>query len=139
MTEYEKLFLDKINKLVVHFKGEAERHKRIYRWLWLVSAAISLMIAIISTLKISICQLNHNESAALLSIILPVVTGYLVLRTPEKLWILEVNTRNKLKDLATEYELKVERGATIDTEEYERRFIEIMTSANEKWVKLKDI
>ena len=55
-----------------------------------------------------------------LAIVLPFITGYVALRTPEKLWIYEVDIRNQLFDLAAEIELLIDRKVDFDREPYEK-------------------
>ena len=104
----------------------------------MLSAIISQAIAVVSTLKISISWLSSSDLAIFLSLVLPFFTGYILLRTPGKLWILEINIRNQLKDLETEIELKAKRGADINIDELENRFLSIMKKANEKRVEVKE-
>lgn len=62
----------------------------------------------------------------------------MVLRSPEKLWIHEINIRNQLRDLHTELELLSARNAQFEPAEFEQRYLAIMIAANKKWVEIKE-
>ncbi len=133
----QDLLLQKINKIFIQQKNQASIHKYMYRFLWAASALVSLLIAIFSVFDWSVEGVNSKDVATFLSLILPLITGYIVIRTPEKLWIYEVDMRNQLADLTTEIELQMDRDENFDREPYEKRFLAIMASANKKWLALK--
>ncbi len=129
---YEKV-IDSYDK----FKKEAKKHKRLNRMLWWAASAISVGVAITATLDIVFKGNNLQTYSAILALILPLVTGYVVMRTPEKLWILETSTRNCLKDLSDELEFEYTRNPEFDRKPFEKRYLEIMADASSKWVKTK--
>ncbi len=110
----EKLYKEITNRYK-WFKVQATKHKRLNRTLWLTSAIISVILAII----------------------LPLVTGYVMLRTPEKLWILETSYRNQLKNLSLQLEFQFERNPKFDRQDFEKKYFDLMTEANDKRVDIK--
>ncbi len=112
-------------------------HKFMHRFLWVASALVSLSIAMFSTFDWSICTIESKDIATFLALILPLITGYVVIRTPEKLWIFEVDMRNQLSDLETEIELLIDRKGEFDREPYEKKYLMIMDNANKRWLELK--
>ncbi len=134
----QDILLKKIKEMASSQKTEASRHKYIHRFSWAASALISISIAMFSTFDWSIYSIESRSIATFLALILPLVTSYVVLRTPQKLWVFEVNTRNQLYNLATEIEFLIDREAEYDREPYEKKYLKIMTDANIKWIELKE-
>ena len=128
----------KVCDSISFYKNEGRKHKRMNRSLWLTATVISVLVAITSAVDIPIGneKIIHSISAVL-AIILPAVTGYVVLRTPEKLWILETSIRNRLKDLSAEIEFQYEHDKNYDRKEFEKKYLSIMAESNKKWVDIK--
>lgn len=126
-----------ISDKVKAFGKEAKSHKRMSRALWITSAVISVLVAISSNMSFSVFGLTSAMISSVLSIILPVVTGYTVLRSPESLWLLEIDTRNRLQDLALRLELAAGKGHDFNREKIETEYFEVMKSANERWKEIK--
>ena len=133
----DKLY-QKVTKSSEWFEKEAKKHKRLNRQLWLASSIISILVAITTAIDFSLFNAIKSQLiATILAIILPVVTAYIVLRTPEKLWILETSIRNRLRSLGTELEFQIERDINYDRGEFEKEYIAIMNESSEKWVEIK--
>jgi len=137
MSSNEDLLLSKIMKAAKDQKKQAGRHKNLYRCLWLASALVSVSIAVFSTFDLCIYGIPPKNVSTFLSIILPFITGYVVLRSPDQLWVFEVSTRNQLNDLAAEMELLIDRKVDFDRAPYEKKYLSIMAKANKRWVMLK--
>ncbi|MCI5147441.1 MAG: hypothetical protein D3923_18400, partial [Candidatus Electrothrix sp. AR3] len=117
--------------------SQANRHRMMHRSLWILSSIISIAIAFLSSGEFSCLGISSISLSKYLAILLPVVTGYVVLRNPEKLWVAEINTRNKLADLSSEIELILDRGGDINREVFEKRYLDIMRESNERWVEIR--
>lgn len=133
------LLLAKILNAIQAHKAQANKHKRLHRALWFCSSAIALAIAFCSALPFEFAGIGSNKLAEILAILLPPVTGYMLLRSPEKLWLHEIATRNQLSDLATELELLLDRKIDFDRAPYEQRFLTIMSQASERWLAIKQV
>jgi hypothetical protein len=129
--------LNAVDQQVRSFKKEARKHKRLWRALWFGSSLISLLIAFLTNFSFDIPWVSSDDVAAGLAILLPVISGYIVLRSPEPLWIHEVVTRNKLADLETKIRLGIARQPDFDTSVFDQEFFEIMNEASERWAALK--
>lgn len=120
------------------FADEAKKHRRLYRILWLGASIISVLVAITAAFDFTIFNvIKSRQISAILALILPLVTGYVVLRTPETLWILETSIRNRLKDLSVELEFQFERDPKFDRQDFEKKYLAIMAESNDKWVEIK--
>ena len=121
------------------FKGEAKKHKRLSRSLWWISAIISLIIAVCNNFDFAILDeaIESKHISALLALILPMVTAYIVFRTPQKLWINEISTRNQLSNLIAKIELGYARNDDFDEKPLENEFIKILKKADKEWVNIK--
>lgn len=120
------------------FEKEAKKHKWLHRVLWLVASIISVLVAMTATFNFTISNvIKSQQISAILALILPLVTGYVVLRTPEKLWILETNIKNRLKDLSIELEFQFERDPKFNRQDFEKKYLAIMAESNDKWVEIK--
>jgi ABC-type spermidine/putrescine transport system permease subunit I len=118
--------------------AEASRHKLLHRSLWGASSIVSVLVAIATAFDFSLLNFPSKNIATLFAIILPMVTSYIVLRSPEKLWIHEINIRNQLLDLHTELNLLIKRNAEYDPAVFEKRYLAIMATANKKWIEIKE-
>ncbi len=134
----DNVLLSAINKAAKDHSQQAARHKYLHRSLWIVSSLMSVLIAITTAFDFSLLNIPSKSIATLLAIILPMVTSYMVLRSPEKLWIHEINTRNQLLDLHTELELLTARNAQFNPADFEQRYLAIMATANKKWIEIKE-
>lgn len=131
------------------FQDEAAKHRRLNRRLWWASALLSVAIAFtanfpfIVEIPLVVRSLSGFDSvssssiSAALALVLPMVTAYVLLRTPEKLWILETHARNRLRDLLVRMELAAERQDGFDRARFEKEYFEIMAQANERWAEAK--
>jgi len=128
----------KIEKQVKWFQNEASQHKELNRSLWLASALLSISVALCANFKFEICGITSLFLTALLSIILPVVTAYTVLRSPESLWVLETNMRNRLLDLQQKLILTAERNPDFNRVPFEEEYFDIMGEANKRWCAIKE-
>lgn len=117
---------------------QATHHKVLHRSLWAASSILSVLIAITTAFDFSLLSIPSKNIATLFAIILPMVTSYMVLRSPEKLWIHEINIRNQLFDLHTELNLLIKRNAEFDPADFEQRYLAIMAEANKKWIEIKE-
>lgn len=133
------LLLGKILSAIQAHQDQANKHKRLHRALWFCSSAIALAIAFCSALPFEFLGIGSNKLAEILAILLPPVTGYMLLRSPEKLWLHEVATRNQLSDLAAELELLLDRKIDFERAQYEQRFLTIMREASERWLAIKQV
>jgi hypothetical protein len=124
------------------FRDQAGKHRLQHRLLWKVSTGISIAIAIATTSEFSIPlligELTSQKLAGLLGILLPAITAYVVLRSPEQLWILETSIRNRLSNLKEKMRLAVLRGARDDGPEFEEEYFRIMKDASEGWQIIKN-
>lgn len=134
----DNLLLSAIKKAAKDHSQQATRHKVLHRSLWSASSIISVLIAITTAFDFSLLNIPSKNIATLFAIILPMVTSYMVLRSPEKLWIHEINIRNQLCDLHTELNLLIKRDAEFDPADFEKRYLAIMATANKKWIEIKE-
>jgi hypothetical protein len=120
------------------FKGESKKHKRLTRILWLASSITSLLIAFGTNFSFTVFDsISSHKISAGLALALPLLTAYVVLRTPEKLWILETSFRNRLGDLRTRIRFAAEKNTNFNRDAFEKEVFEILTEANQKWVDVK--
>ena len=119
------------------FEDEANKHKELHRFLWLGASIISVLVAMTSAFEFAIYVIKSHHISTFLALCLPLVTGYVVLRNPEKLWVLETAIRNRLKDLSIELEFQFERDPKFDREELEKKYLAILAESNDKWVDIK--
>ena len=134
----DNALLSTIKKAAKNHSHQAARHKFLHRGLWIASSLTSVLIAITTAFDFSLLNIPSKNIATLFAIVLPMVTSYMVLRSPEKLWIHEINIRNQLLDLHTELELLGKRNAQFDPAEFEQRYLAIMVAANKKWIEIKE-
>lgn len=127
-----------IEQAATKHSTEASRHKMLHRSLWGASSIISVLVAIATAFDFSLLNFPSKNIATLFAIILPMVTSYMVLRSPEKLWIHEINIRNQLFDLHTELNLLIKRNAEYNPAAFEKRYLAIMATANKKWIEIKE-
>ena len=130
--------LSTIEEAAEKHSTQASRHKMLHRSLWGASSIISVLVAIATSFDFSLLNIPSKNIATLFAIILPMVTSYMVLRSPEKLWIHEINIRNQLFDLHTELNLLIKRNAGFDPADFEQRYLTIMATANKKWIEIKE-
>jgi hypothetical protein len=119
------------------FKREAEKHKILHRGLWALSALLSILVALGTNFSIPVGPVASADLSAGLAIVLPALTAYTVLRSPEQLWILEIQTRNRLSDLQTRMELAFHEDPGFDRTPIREAYFEVMAGANEEWATLK--
>ncbi len=136
--ETDNLLLKTIATAANNHGKQADKHKLLHRSLWAASSFISVLIAITTAFDFVVLGITSKNIATLFAILLPMVTSYMVLRAPEKLWIHEINIRNQLFDLHTELELKIKRNAPLNPDDFEQRYLAIMATANKKWVEIKE-
>jgi ABC-type spermidine/putrescine transport system permease subunit I len=134
----ENPLLSTIEKSAKKHDTEASRHKMLHRSLWGASSIVSVLVAIATAFDFSLLNFPSKNIATLFAIILPMVASYMVLRSPEKLWIHEINIRNQLLDLHTELNLLIKRNAEYDPAVFEQRYFAIMATANKKWIEIKE-
>ena len=134
----DNALLSTIKKAAKDHSQQAARHKFLHRGLWIASSLTSVLIAITTAFDFSLLNIPSKNIATLFAIVLPMVTSYMVLRSPEKLWIHEINIRNQLLDLHTELELLSARNAQFDPADFEQRYLTIMATANKKWIEIKE-
>ncbi len=138
MSIQEDKLYKKVTDRYKWFEDEAKKHRRLNRILWLGSSIISVLVAITAAFDFTIFNvIKSRQISVILALILPLVTGYLVLRTPEKLWILETSIRNRLKDLSVELEFQFERNPKFNRQDFEKKFLALMAESNDKWVEIK--
>jgi hypothetical protein len=130
--------LQTIKKKADNHSTQAARHKFLHRSLWIASSLMSVLIAVTTAFDFSLFNIASKNIATLFAIVLPMVTSYMVLRSPEKLWIHEINIRNQLFDLYTELNLLIKRNAEFDPADFEQRYFAIMATANKKWIEIKE-
>jgi hypothetical protein len=119
------------------FSKEADKHKTLHRSLWVVSSVLSILIALGTTFDTTLGVVGTAQLAAGLAIVLPAVTAYMVLRSPEQLWIMEIHARNRLGDLATRMKLAYHDDPDFDRTSIRGEYFEVMKEANERWVAIK--
>lgn len=134
----DNVLLSTIEEAAKGHSKQATHHKMLHRSLWATSSILSVLIAITTAFDFSLFNIPSKNIATLFAIILPMVTSYIVLRSPEKLWIHEINIRNQLFDLKTELELLTKRNAEFNPADFEQRYLAIMATANKKWIEIKE-
>lgn len=134
----DNILLSTIKAAADSHSAQAARHKYLHRSLWIASSFISVLIAISTAFDFSLFHIASKNIATLFAIILPMVTSYIVLRSPEKLWIHEISIRNQLFDLHTELNLLIKRNAEFNPADFEQRYLAIMANANKKWIEIKE-
>lgn len=134
----DNVLLSTIEEAAKGHSKQATHHKMLHRSLWGASSIISVLIAVTTAFDFSLLNIPSKNIATLFAIILPMVTSYMVLRSPEKLWIHEINIRNQLLDLHTELNLLTKRNAEFDPAAFEQRYLAVMATANKKWIEIKE-
>lgn len=134
--EQDTLFLNICDKKK-KFKREANKHRRLKRFLWALSTVLSIGLAICANFTFVIYGVTSSTLTEITSIIVPVVTGYSILRSPETLWIMETEIRNKLSDLKENLKLTAERDPNFDRAQFEKEYFQIMKDANNRWLEIK--
>ena len=119
------------------FKKEANYHKNLNRGLWFATSVLSVIVALTTNIDFELFGISSSTFAGVFAIILPVVTGYTVLRSPEPLWIFEIDIRNRLTDLLDKIELSEGENVENAYENFEKEYFEIMKEANKRWQKIK--
>lgn len=119
------------------FKREANKHKRLKRFLWTLSSILSVGLALCVNIPFTIYGIESSTLSEIISIIVPVVTGYSILRSPETLWIMETEVRNRLSDLKLKLKMVSERDPNFDRAEFEEEYFQIMEDANNRWLEIK--
>ena len=119
------------------FKEEANYHKNLNRALWAATSVLSVVVALTTNIDFELWGIPSSTFAGVFAIILPAVTGYTLLRSPEPLWIFEVDIRNRLTDLLDKIELRESENVENDYENYEKEYFEIMKEANIRWQNIK--
>ncbi|MCH7676743.1 hypothetical protein IH879_17625 [candidate division KSB1 bacterium] len=138
MSIQEDKLYKKVTDRYKWFEDEAKKHRRLNRILWLGASIISVLVAITAAFDFTIFNvIKSRQISVILALILPLVTGYVVLRTPEKLWILETSIRNRLKDLSVELEFQFERNPKFNRQDFEKKYLALMAESNDKWVDIK--
>lgn len=127
--EQDTLYIN-ISEKKNDFKREANKHKRLKRFLWTFSTVLSVGLALCANFEFKILGVESSTLTEIISIIVPVVTGYSILRSPETLWIMETDVRNKLSDLKQKLKMSAEREPDFDRSEFENKYFEIMDEAN---------
>ncbi len=128
----------KVEEKRSEFGEEAIKHRRLHRSLWLMTTAVSLAIAYSSTYEFDLPGwLDSGRLAAVLGILLPAITAYITLRSPERLWLFEVSIRNRLSDLAVKIEFAYRKSEELDQTDLEKEYLEIMRDASAKWLSIK--
>jgi hypothetical protein len=127
-----------------HFTREAAKHRSQHRRWWKISTVISIAVAFLTAFDVSLfaptSKILSNAlalAASGLAITLPAITAYIVLRSPEQLWIMETLMRNRLSDLKERMRLEVLSGARDDTQEFRDAYFKIMTDASDEWQIIK--
>jgi len=133
----DNVLLSTIEDAAKGHSKQATHHKMLHRSLWATSSLMSVLIAITTAFDFSLLNIPSKNIATLFAIILPMVTSYMVLRSPEKLWIHEINIRNQLFDLHTELNLLIKRNAEFNPADFEQRYLAIMAEANKTWIEIK--
>lgn len=126
--------LDKKEKM---FRNEAKKHRRLKRFLWTLSSILTVGLAICANFDFQIGSITSSGLTKIISIVVPVVTGYAILRSPESLWIMEIDMRNKLADLKQRLMLIAERDPDFNRADLEKEYFKIMEEANNRWLEIK--
>lgn len=126
-----------ISKKKESFKKEANKHRRLKRFLWTLSTLLSVGLALCANFTFTIFGVTSSTLTEIISIIVPVVTGYSILRSPETLWIMETEVRNKLSDLKEKLKMTAERDPNFDRTVFEDEYFQIMDHANNRWLEIK--
>lgn len=126
-----------ISKRRDDFKTEANKHRRLKRFLWTISSILSVGLALCVNIPFTIYGIESSTLSEIISIIVPVVTGYSILRSPETLWIMETEVRNRLSDLKLKLKMVSERDPNFDRAEFEEEYFQIMEDANNRWLEIK--
>lgn len=134
----DDLLYQKIDNHQKEFKKQARSHKRLKRFLWTISSVLTVGLALCANFTFDIFGITSSGLTKLISIIVPVVTGYSILRSPESLWIMEIEMRNRLSDLKDRFQLKADRNPEFDRSAIEEEYFQIMEDANRRWLEIKD-
>ncbi len=126
-----------ISKRRDDFKKEANKHRRLKRFLWTLSSILSVGLALCVNIPFTFYGIESSTLSEIISIIVPVVTGYSILRSPETLWIMETEVRNRLSDLKLKLKMVSERDPNFDRAEFEEEYFQIMEDANNRWLEIK--
>lgn len=131
-----QFLLDQLADKVKAFKGESERHKRLYRWLRYAVFVLTSLSALLAGLALKL-----PESAAAISVVILLVSagsGVLSsvegLRKPAELWIHERMTYYALMDLQREAAFVLDEASPPElVEKYFFRLQDILGASNDKW------
>lgn len=119
------------------FKNEAKKHKRLKRILWTCSSVLTVALALCANFDFSFYGVTSSGLTKIISIIVPVVTGYAILRSPESLWIMEIDMRNKISDLKQRLILAAERNPDFNRTDFDEEYFNLMAEANNRWLEIK--
>ncbi len=136
-VEKDSLFIQ-VKDQIKNYEKAAAHHKRLNRILWGLSSLVSIIVAISANLKFTLFGISSNHITSIFAILAPVVTGYVILRSPESLWVLEIDMRNRLRDLQKKIEFSYEKSPGYNRETLEKEYFAIMGEANKKWRELKE-
>jgi hypothetical protein len=128
-----------IGEKLITFRKDSRRHKRLHFWLWIISTGISLTIAVASNFEFGSGWLSSGTLAGVLGILLPAITAYIVLRSPEQLWILETVTKHRLSDLEQKIDVAVTQGVSEDDPKFQEEYFRILKDAVDGWQHLKSV
>lgn len=126
-----------LNKKEEMFRKEASKHKLLKRFLWTLSSILTVGLALCANFEFTIFGITSSGMTKVISIIVPLVTGYSILRSPEKLWIMEIDIRNKLDDLKQKLMMVAEREPDFNRADFEKDYFKIMEQANDRWLEIK--
>ncbi|MCC5884891.1 MAG: hypothetical protein JJT88_00485 [Gammaproteobacteria bacterium] len=127
-----------VEKKLKKFQDEANKHKNLYRALWLTATGMSLAIAMLTNFDFAIYgAIQTGTLASILGITLPAITAYVVLRSPEELWIYEIRTRNRLFNLKERIDLEFGSTGSLDEQRFRDEYFDIMRDADAQWAAIK--
>lgn len=133
----QDLLYQRIHQQYNMFKNQAKSHKRLKRFLWSVSSILTVGLALCANFTFEIGGITSTGLTKVISIVVPVITGYSILRSPESLWIMEIEMRNRLSDLKDRMQIKAERDPDFDPAPFEEEYFQIMEEANNRWLEIK--
>ena len=134
VAKLESLIHDRLKE----FKNQAKKHRRLHRGLWFASTVTSLAVAYSSNFTFAWGSVTSANLAGIFGILLPAITGYIMLRSPEKLWIFETEMRNRLYRLQDKIALAEAGEAQLDSVGLQNEYLKIMEESNTRWVEIKN-
>lgn len=135
MSKEENL-KNELAELIVKFKKDSNRHKKLYRILRYVALVLTGLATVLSSVALTKIDIRDllNIAIVIATASAGVITSIEGLRKPAELWIHERNILYALTDLQREMNYNAASTGSVDNiDNYFARLQQILGSSQEKW------